>query len=370
MVSLAAILHRHGGEYRARFGDRMPMDHHVAMQAIQTCRTRALGGHRWRCPTCGTDRHSYHSCGNRHCPTCGHDDAQQWLHRQQALLLPVTYYLCTFTVPELLRRPIRSHPREALDILFKTSASTLLDLCANPRWFGAMPGISGVLHTWTRQLEYHPHIHFLVTGGGVAPDGSWITPSDSFLVPAPALSPVFRARFRDAFKKELPAVFAQLPATVWRQNWVVDVKAVGGGEKALLYLSRYIYRVALTERQILSADDHAIRFRYRRSEDRKPQTASLPPQEFLRRFLQHVLPSRFVKVRHFGLHHPARRPVLSLQRASLCLRLNVPLPVPPPPPEPKLCLCPKCSTPMVKIQRIKPLRHVNARGPPEQLILL
>ena len=275
MITLAEIIRRHGAEYRARFAADMPLDQLAAMLAIVACRTPALGGQRWHCPACGEDRFSYHSCGNRHCPACGHDDAQLWLNRQQALLLPVTYH-----------------------------------------------------------------------------------------VPVHALSAVFRARFRDALKKDLPAVFAEVPAEVWKQDWVVHSKPVGRGEKALLYLSRYIYRVALNNRHILSADAQAIRFRYRRSEDGQPRVASLPPLEFLRRFLQHVLPSHFVKVRHFGLHHPSRRPDLSLMRASLYLSLNQPVPVPPPPPDPKPCLCPKCSTPMVFAQTLKPFRHASPRGPP------
>ncbi|OGV61195.1 MAG: hypothetical protein A3K19_10470 [Lentisphaerae bacterium RIFOXYB12_FULL_65_16] len=364
MIALAEILRRHGAEYRARFENRMPLDQLRVMQAITACRTPALGGHRWHCPTCGEDRFSYHSCGNRHCPACGHDDAQLWLNRQQALLLPVTYHLCTFTVPAALRRPIRAHPREALAILFQTASSSLLDLCANPQWFGALPGVSGVLHTWTRLLEYHPHIHFLVTGGGEMPDGSWKTPSTSFLVPVHALSAVFRARFRDALRKTLPAVFATIAPETWRRDWVVHVKPVGGGEKALLYLSRYIYRVALANRHILAADSRAIRFRYRRSEDGQSRVASLTPLEFLRRFLQHVLPSRFVKVRHFGLHHPARRSTLRLMRAALYLKLKQPIPIPPPPPEPSPCLCPQCRAPMIIAQRLAPLRYTSARGPP------
>lgn len=365
MTTLADILRRHGAEYRARFGNRMPSDQLRAMRAIEACRTPALGGHRWRCPKCGVDRFSFHSCGNRNCPACGHDDARKWLSRQQALLLPVTYHLCTFTIPEALRRPTRSHPRELLPILFKTASSTLLDLCANPRWLGAMPGLSGILHTWTRLLEYHPHIHFLVTGGGVTPDGSWLSTSGSFLVPVHALSAIFRARFRDALKKDLPAVFAAVPAKVWKQDWVVHSKSVGSGEKALLYLSRYLYRVALANSQILSADARSIRFRYRRTEDGQSRAAALPPVEFIRRFLQHVLPSRFVKVRHFGLHHSSRRAALRLLRASLYLDRNLPIPVPPSPPsDPKPFLCPSCSTPMIMAERLQPLRPVLPRGPP------
>jgi hypothetical protein len=365
VISLAEIIRRHGTEYRARFATRMPLDQIHAMKDIEVCRTPVLGGQRWRCPSCGEDRFSYHSCGNRHCPACGHDDAKMWLNRQQALLLPVTYHLCTFTVPEALRRPIRSFPKELLQILFKTSASSLMDLCANPEWFGAMPGVTGVLHTWTRLLEYHPHIHFLVTGAGVAPDGSWKEAEGSFLVPVTALSNVFRARFRDEFRAAKPEIFASVPSEVWKQDWVVHSKQVGGGEKALLYLSRYIYRVAVSNRHILAADDNAIRFRYRRSEDGEFREASLPPMEFLRRFLQHVLPKGFVKVRHFGLHHPSRRARLGLYRTSLYLRMNSPVPEVPAAETPKACLCPKCSTAMVIVQRIKPFQSTYARGPPE-----
>ena len=366
MGALAEIIRRHGAEYLSRFTDRMPLDQLRAMRAIEACRTPALGGHRRHCPTCGEEQFSHHSCGNRHCPACGHGDAQLWLHRQQALLLPVTYHLTTFTVPEALRRPIRSHPREGLDILFKTAASSLIDLCSNPQWFGALPGITGVLHTWTRSMQYHPHIHFLVTGGGIAADGSW-KHADKFLVPVEVLSLVFRARFRDALKKELPTVFADIPSKVWTQSWVVHSKAVGRGEKALVYLSRYIYRVALADRHICCADDHTVKFCYRRSEDGQFQTAAVPPDEFLRRFLQHVLPSRFVKIRHFGLHHSCRRESLFLMRANLYLNLKQPIPMSPPPPDSKPWLCPKCSTPMLTVELVRKPFVLRPRGPPEKV---
>ena len=367
MGALAEIFRRHGPAYRARFAARMPRDQLRAMRAIEACRTPALGGHVWRCPQCGKERWSFHSCGNRHCPACGQDDAREWLRRQEALRLPVTYHLCTFTVPEELRGVIRSHPREGLAILFAASSSTLLDLCANPKWFGVQPGATGVLHTWTRAQVYHPHVHYLVTGGGLAPDGSWREADPEFLVPVTALSPVFRARFRDALRKRLPEAFALIPKEVWRRDWVVHSKPVGNGEQALRYLSRYIYRVALADSAILAHDEYRVTFRYRDSETGKSRKMTLPVMEFIRRFLQHVLPSGFVKIRHYGLHHPSRRKTLALVRAALCVRQKIPLPVLPPPPEPKPCRCPTCQTPMVKLRMLTLVRAIpaRARAPPE-----
>lgn len=220
--------------------------------------------------------------------------------------MPAGYHLCTFTVPEELRAAIRSHPREGLAILFAASSSALLDACANPKWFGARPGATGVLHTNTRALIYHPHVHYVVTGGGLASDGTWRKAGARFLVPVRVLSALFRARFRDALRQRLPEVFAALPPAVWRRDWVVHSKAVGDGKNVLRYLSRYLYRVALADSAILAHDAQTVAFRYRDSATHKTRKMVLPVVEFIRRFLQHVLPSGFVKVRHYGLHHPSR----------------------------------------------------------------
>jgi hypothetical protein len=354
MPSLADIVRRHGPEYRRQFSSRMSTDQLRALRDVERCRTPAMGGHRWQCPCCKEERLAFHSCGNRHCPACGADDARAWLDRQQALLLPVIYHLATVTVPEALRRPIRSHPRELLALLFQVSSSALLDLCANPKGFGALPGVTAVLHTWTRAYEYHPHVHFLVTGGGVAPDGAWREPPAGFLVPVHAFSKLVRARFRDGLRERLPDVFVAVPGSVWTQDWVVHNKPVGSGEHTLRYLARYIHRVALSNRAILAADEHQIVFRYRRSDDGKSRTCRLPPQEFLRRFLQHVLPKGFVKVRYYGLHHPRRRENLVLLRTFLCLQRGQPLQAPPPPSGPAPITCPRCQNPMRCIEKLHP----------------
>jgi hypothetical protein len=364
MGALAEIFRRHGPAYRAQFAARMPSAQLRAMRAIARCRTAARGGQRWRCLKCGRERGAYHSCGNRHCPACGNDDAREWLRRQEALLLPAGYHLCTFTVPQELRAAIRSHPREGLSILFVASSSALLDACANPKWFGARPGVTGVLHTNTRALIYHPHVHYVVTSGGLAPDGTWRKAGAKFLVPVRVLSALFRARFRDALRQRLPEVFATIPPAVWRRDWVVHSKTVGNGRNVLRYLSRYLYRVALTDSAILAHDAQTVAFHYRDSATHKTRKMALPVVEFIRRFLQHVLPSGFVKVRHYGLHHPSRRTALSLARAMLCLRLGIPVPVVPPSPPPKPCLCPHCAAPMVLVERIPRSRAVQPRAPP------
>jgi hypothetical protein len=366
---LADIVRRHGPAYRRQFGTRMSADQLRALRDIAVCRTPVLGGQLWRCPTCGQERLAFHSCGNRHCPACGADDAHAWRDRQHSLLLPVPYHLATFTVPDTLRRTIRSHPRELLALLFRTASTTLLDLCANPRWLGATPGVTAVLHTWTRQLEYHPHVHFLVTGGGLAPDGSWRESDPGFLVPVHALSQVFRARFRDELKPRFPDLFAGLPAKTWTTPWVVHAEHVGSGEQALRYLSRYLYRVAISNAALLRADDQTVTFRYRDSQNQRSRTCTLAPHEFLRRFLQHVLPKGFVKARTLGLHHPAKRRALTLVRLMLywqARRQPPPATSLAPPATQKVTCCPHCAAPMRRVQLLAPLSTFTpcARGPP------
>ena len=372
MSRLGAIFRAQGDDYRRLFGTRMSADQHRVLRALAVCHTAVLGGIRWRCQRCGGAVVTYRSCGNRHCPACGHADAKLWLARQERLLLPgVIYHLVTFTVPEALRRTIRLHPREALPILFDASSSALLELCRNPRHLNALPALTAVLHTWTRQLLYHPHIHFLATGGGLAPGGAWReTRHTKFLVPVLALSPIFRARVRDLLCKRHPTLFAAIPASVWRQAWVVHSKPVGAGEHALAYLARYIFRVALADSAILHHDDRQVVFRYRDGDTGKPRTARLAPDEFIRRFLLHVLPAGFRKVRHYGLHHSSRRKALRLLQAQLAFTHSLPCPPaekPALPPAPPL-VCPHCQAVMLREAHLSPVRchspHVSARGPP------
>lgn len=372
MSRIGAILRAHGPDYRRHFGVRMPAEQLRAMRALEVCHTAALGGIRWHCPRCGGAVFTYRACGNRNCPACGHADAELWLERQRRLLLPgVTYHLVTFTVPDTLRRTIRSHPRQALPVLFNAASSALIDLCRDPRHLGGLPALTAVLHTWTRQLFYHPHVHFLASGGGLGPDGAWREAHPKFLVPVRALSVLFAARVRDGLRKSQPDLFNAVPAAVWRRPWVVHSKPVGAGDHALAYLARYIFRVALADSAILRQDKREVVFRYRDSTTGKPRTARLDTQEFIRRFLQHILPTGFRKVRHYGLHHSSKRKALRLLQAQLAFTHALPLPptgkpARKPMPAPQ---CSRCNTPLVAGDELRPAAsiacpHASARGPP------
>ncbi len=197
MLEVADIFRLHGPQYRAQFGDRMLPSHLRAMQDIEQCRTAALGGQVYYCNQCLADRYSYHSCKNRNCPKCGNEQANEWLDQQQNLLLPIPYFMVTFTLPQELRAGARSNQKLIYNLLFRASSAALLKLAQDPRFVGGRIGMVGVLHTWTRQLLYHPHVHFIVTGGGLRDDGSWKFSHPDFLVPVLALSKIFRAKFRD-----------------------------------------------------------------------------------------------------------------------------------------------------------------------------
>jgi len=369
---LGDIFRTHGPEYRRRFDERMSLDQLRAMDAIEKCHTPEAGSTLWRCPGCGHGHFTYQGCGNRHCPSCGRTSAAEWLQKQCALLLPgVTYHLVTFTVAEALRRPIRSHPRELLDLLMRTASATLLDLCKNPKWCGGIPGVTAVLHTWTRQGQYHPHVHFIVTGGGLDDKGLWRSSHPKFLVSVEALSAVFRARLRDALKENHPDVFAAIKPSLWKwkKKWVVHSEPVGSGEHAYRYLARYVYQVFLSESAILQHDAQCITVRYQKSGSKKSRTMRLVPMEFLRRFLQHVLPSRFCKVRHYGLHHSSRRETIKLLQAAMSIALGCELAKPTACDQPAPITCPKCEAIMefkkrfTKSQRLK-FESATARGPP------
>lgn len=340
------------------------------MEAIEHCRTEALGGQVYHCTSCDQFRYSYHSCQNRHCPKCRNDDATTWLARQQQLLLPVTHFLVTFTLPDPLRKLARSHQKLIYNLLFRTSAAALQKLARDPRFVGGQLGMVGVLQTWTRDLRYHPHIHSLVPAGGLAADGQWLPAQHpKFLVPVKALGKIFRAKFRDALRKT--PLYPQLSPQVWKQDWVVDCEPVGSGQAALKYLAPYVFRVALSNSRILKLQDGQVTFRYQDGQTKKQKAAALPAQEFIRRFLQHVLPHRFQKVRCFGFFRSQQRQQLQQIKDSL----GVPaiaqdsLPAPPPSdhtlnePGPKLIRCPQCGCPMQLVKQL-PRQNLTSNSPP------
>lgn len=374
MVEMATIFHHHGPQYRARFGSRMPSRHHKVMHAIERCRTPALGGHVYHCPECEEIQYLYHSCRDRHCPKCQNNKAQRWLEKQQNFLLPTPYFLLTFTLPSQLRQIARSHQRTFYDILFRASADTIQRLAQDPRFVGGQMGFVGVLHTWGRNLSYHPHVHYLVPGGGLSSDGlTWLPSRKNFLFPSQALSPIFRAKFRDALRQT--NLFALVPPEVWQQDWIVHCKAVGDGRHALKYLAPYIFRVAISNSRILKLANGKVTFRYRTSDTGTLRTCSLHAEEFIRRFLQHVLPKGFVKVRYFGFFSPSYRQRLVALRRLLSLSLGNLLPSPKTsdsdavtptlspddPPASHIVLCPSCHSPMQRRSFIRP----RPRCPPE-----
>jgi hypothetical protein len=318
MVELAEIFRRYGPDYIDRFRDRMLPSHHRAINDIICCRTEQMGGHLYRCenPDCEHLVYAYHSCGNRSCPKCGQDKTQRWIETQHNLLLPTHYFLATFTLPCELRPVARSNQKVVYDLLFKSSAAALQKLAKDPRFVGGDIGMMGGLHTWQRDMGYHPHVHFIVPGGGLSPDRSkWLASNPDFFVPVEALSPIFRAKFRDALKKT--DLFDTVPADVWLKDWVVHCKPVGNGNSALKYLAPYIYRVAITNNRIEKLQNDQVSFRFKNSDTNQWETATVPAPDFIHRFLQHVLPKNFVKIRYYGFLSPNNRNLLAVAKYLL-----------------------------------------------------
>jgi hypothetical protein len=328
VLELADIFREAGPAYRAAYGSRMLPSHRKAMRDIEACRTPALGGHLRACDHCGVQQYSYHSCRNRHCPKCHTDQTLRWLDRQRSRLPPCPYYLVTFTLPDELRRLARSHQKLVYGLMMRAAAEALLKLTADPRYLGARPGLLAVLHTWTRALRYHPHVHILVTAGGwrEGPQPGWLAPRRAgFLVPGRALSVLFRAILRDALREA--DLYDQVPACVWRKSWVVHLKHAGTGEAVLGYLARYVYRIAIVNSRLDRFEDGRVTFRYRDNRTGTIKRCTLDTFLFIARFLQHVLPAGFTKVRSYGLFSPSRKSLLD--RARRELRAASPDSVPP-----------------------------------------
>ena len=359
MIELAEVLARHWPAYQRQHEANLLPSHRAAVRAILRCRTPQLGGQTYRCGDCGHTHYAYHSCGHRACPKCGNAEAANWTARQQRRLLPgIPYFLVTFTVPAELRALIRSHQKDLYALLFRESAATLQEVAASPKHLGAELGMLGVLHTWSRQLVYHPHVHYVVAGAGLTADGlRWKrVASDQFFLPERLLARRFRNRLRRALAPnpcsglalDHPELYRQIPAAVWRADWVVDCLAVGSGETALRYLSAYVYKTALSSARILADEERGVTFRFRRSDDGAWQTLTLAPLEFVRRFLQHVLPHGFQRVRSYGWLAPAAK--AKWQRIEALLDWTRPEPPPSQPlPVPE---CPHCRKPMALVERL------------------
>jgi hypothetical protein len=288
------------------------------------------------------------------------------LAQQQALLLPVPDFLVTFTLPAQLRTLAQQHPRTLYTLLFRTSAAALQQLAQDPRFVGGQIGMLGVLQTWTRDLRFHPHVHYLVPALALASDGSFRRPRNpAFLVPVKALAILFRAKLRAALAQT--AWYNQVVRATWSQAWVVDCRAVGSGAAALNYLAPYIFRVALSNNRIVGVQDDHVTFRYRDGDTKQLRTCTLPALAFIGRFLQHVLPKRFVKVRSYGLFRLGNRQVLAQARTVVASPATVgttPAAAEPAPfgvPDlPAVQRCPKCGQPMQLVQLLPP----QSRAPP------
>jgi hypothetical protein len=319
MPTVADVLRQYGPEYLERFGATMPVEHKKVLNTIMACRTGELGMVFYACTSCGRTHAMGRSCGNRHCPSCQQDKTKAWLEAQTDRLLPCPYFLLTFTVPAALRGWIRGHQRLAYAALFEASGEAIETLMADPKYVGATKaGFFGVLHTWGRTLEYHPHVHYVVPGGGLGADGTrWLPSHAHFLVPVQALSILFRAKFRDAL--DGAGVLAQVDPAVWRQDWVVHSQAVGDGRASLRYLAPYVFRVAISDRRIVSCDAGKVTYSYRKSGSNRWRKMTVDGPEFVRRFLQHVLPTGFQKVRHYGFLSPNSRVSLELVRWLIAL---------------------------------------------------
>ena len=366
MLEVADVFREAGPAYRDSFALRMPASHGKVMRAIEGCRTAVFGGHVLACDRCHAKQYAYHSCRNRHCPKCQGQQGQRWLETQQARLLPVPYYLLTFTLPSELRAVARSHQKIVYGILMTAAAEALAELASNPRYLGARPGMVAVLHTWTRAMLHHPHAHFLVTAGGLSSDGEhWLAPRNPrFLVPGYALSVLFRAKVRDALKKA--HLFDGVPATAWAKNkkWVVHVQHAGTGEKALAYLARYVFRIAITNSRLERFENGRVTFRYRDNRTGQTKHCTTTASDFIARFLQHVLPRNFTKVRHYGLYSPSRKAKLERARELLGARRAEPSPqkasAEPATASPRPC--PSCN--LGRLFVVETIQRSSSRGPP------
>lgn len=369
MPTVADVLRRHGEAYLDRFGRSMPAEHRKVLHAIIACRTAKLGMVFYRCSSCGRTHAMGRSCGNRHCPTCQQGKTKAWLEKQLDRLLPCPYFLLTFTLPAKLRAFVRAHQRAAYAALFEASSGAIKRLAADPKYVGTKsPGFFGVLHTWGRTLEYHPHVHYVVPGGGLSDNGAcWLASRADFFVPVRALSKIFRAKFRDCLRRA--GLLSQVDPDVWRQDWVVHSQAVGDGRASLKYLAPYVFRVAISDHRIVSCDDTTVTFCYRKSGSRRWRKMTLDAMEFIRRFLQHVLPTGFQKVRHYGFASSnskhsieSARWIVTLHYDRLFLLLAQPSPTTPPP----RIRCPACGGPMTVVGFVSAERRFAARAPPTE----
>lgn len=315
MLEVADIFRRYGAAYRAQY--QLLPSQLRAMQDIEACRTAYFGGHLKQCDHCGGQVYAYHSCRNRHCPKCHGDQTERWLAKQQTRLLPCPYFLVTFTLPAELRPLAFANQKKVYGLLMRCAGAALKKLALDPQYLGGRLGALAVLHTWTRAMRYHPHVHLLVTGGGLSDDGKqWLTRKHpAFLMPEGALAIIFRAKLCAALKKA--GLLGQVPRQVWKKKWVAHCKAAGQGQQVLNYLARYIFRVAISNSRLERIENGEVTFRYRDNRSQQLRRETLTGEEFIRRFLQHTLPRGCAKVRYYGIWSSTCREQLEQARSLL-----------------------------------------------------
>jgi hypothetical protein len=382
-LELADIFRAAGPAYRAAHAGHLSRHQLKVMSAIQNCRTAALGGHVEGCDDCGHRRIAYNSCRNRHCPKCQGAAARTWLAEREADLLPVGYFHVVFTLPAEIADIAWQNKAVVYDLLFRAASETMMTIAADPKHLGARIGITAVLHTWGSAMTHHPHVHMIVPGGGIASDGlRWVASKPAFLLPVRVLGKLFRRLFltrltelHHAGKLTFFGAQAELAerrrflrhlAPVRTKQWAVYAKAPFAGPEAVLaYLSRYTHRVAIANRRLIAFDETGVTFRYkdyRRSGPERQQVMTLDTDEFIRRFLLHVLPRGFHRIRHYGLLASAIRKA-SIARARELLAV-------PPPPDPVEAVeppdqrppCPCCGGRMRIIETFE--RWMQPRAPP------
>ena len=313
---VADIFRQHGPAYRESHG--LPVNHLRVMRAIEACRTAVLGGHKDKCDHCGHLEISYNSCRNRHCPKCQTLAKEKWIEARGKDLLPVEYFHVVFTIPSELNTLVLLNRKVMYDLLFCSVSETLMELANDRKHLGAKPGVICILHTWGQNLMEHPHIHCIVTGGGLD-GGSWVSCRKGFLIPVRVMSALFRGKFLDLLQKSFkadnivfsgsisqlkePETFESFRRHLYNKKWVVYCKPPFDGAKGVLqYLGRYTHRIAISNNRILANQNGKVSFLWRDyADDNRQKTMTLKADEFIRRFLLHVLPHRFVRIRHFGL---------------------------------------------------------------------
>jgi len=321
-IELADVVRQFGDRYIEKYGAAIMPSQYKALRDIAVCQTEALGGRRYQCEDCGLDFWHYHGCRNRSCPKCHGPQIERWLKLRDAEVLPCGYFHAVITVPEELRPIFLKNQKIMYALLMRTAADVIRRLSLSPKYLGAEPAILAVLHTWTSRMDYHPHVHLLISAGGVTPDGkSWREPKGKYLVPVKKLSKAIAIEFRRRLEKQHPQLFRRCGYAVWHKSWCSFIKPYGENKAAVMqYLSRYVFRIAVTNARLVSIDGDKVTFRYKDRKAGEVRYCKLDGMEFLRRFLMHVLPRGFHKVRYYGLWHHSRRKLAN--RAWLLLMLT------------------------------------------------